>query len=80
MMREGDPNQSDWYAELISSMDGREVGEEETSRALEVVKTTMSGVEAMLGEDKIINVQVSFEVVEPEGNLEFNYSAPKEEE
>ena len=79
MAEENAPDQADWYPQLIVSTDGREIDGEEMDQALEVARTAMEGVESMLAENKITNVQVSFELVRPESNLEFNYSAPKEE-
>jgi hypothetical protein len=50
------------------------------AEALGVVQLVMVGVEMAIARGLIKNAQVSFEVVSQDGNLEFNYSAPKEED
>jgi hypothetical protein len=72
------PLQSDWYSELITPLDNRELSGENQEQVLGTVRLAMGGIEQVLADGKIVNVQVSFEVVNPDGNVEFNYSAPEE--
>lgn len=72
------PSQEEWYPELLTPMDGRELSAENQQEVLAAVYLAMQGIERALARGKIVNAQISFEVVHPDGNVEFNYSAPEE--
>ena len=80
MAQERPPDQFEIYPELISPMEDRTASPEEMERALATVRLAMEGLEKALAQGLVVNAQVNFEIVSPEGNLEFNYSAPEEEQ
>lgn len=69
------PNLSDYYPELLYSTGEGELTASQERDALEAVRLAMGGVETLLGQNRIANVEISFEVINHEGNVGFNFSA-----
>ena len=72
-------SESDFYLDLITPPDTRELDKTERQRAADIARTAMASIEEAISRGLVANVEVSFEIVAPGAeNPGFNFSSPSE--
>jgi hypothetical protein len=76
------PQLDEWLGELLMPADGTELSEEQRQLGIPVAQVAVQGLQQLLQEGKVDRVELSFEVVDPDGAItpmEFTFSAEQEQ-
>lgn len=76
------PQLDEWLGELLMPNDGTELSAEQRQFGVPVAHLALQGLQQLLQEGKIDRVELSFDVVDPEGAIapmEFTFSAEQEQ-
>lgn len=75
---EQSPPLDEWLGELLMPADGSELSSEQRQFGIPVAQVALEGLQRLLQEGKVDQVQLSFSVVDPDGAvepMEFTFSA-----
>jgi len=72
------PQLDDWVGELLMPADGTELSTQQRQYGIPVAQTALEGLQRLLEDGKVDQIQLSFSIVDPEGiveRMEFTFSA-----
>lgn len=81
MSSENKPQLDDWLGELLMPADGTELSNEQRQFGVPVAQLALQGLQQLLQEGRVDRVELSFEVIDPDGTMtpmEFTFSAEQE--
>lgn len=76
------PQLDEWLGELLMPADGTELSDEQRQFGVPVAQLALQGLHQLLQEGKVDRVELSFEIVDPDGvmtPMEFTFSAEQEQ-
>ncbi len=76
------PQLDEWLGELLMPADGTELSDEQRQFGVPVAQLALQGLQQLLQEGKVDRVELSFEIVDPDGvmtPMEFTFSAEQEQ-
>lgn len=78
---EQSPQLDEWLGEFLMPADGTKLSDEQRQLGVPVAHLALQGLQQLLQEGKVDRVELSFEVVDPDGvvtPMEFTFSAEQE--